>query len=487
MSLISISHLTFGYDGGELLFDDVSLSLDTEWSLGLVGRNGRGKTTLLRLLAGELPHGGSISLPAPAAVFPRPVPRPDLPALEAVGGEEWRLRREAGRLGLSEAALEQPFGTLSGGQRTRLLLAALFAGEEGYPLLDEPTDHLDAPARRQVANYLRQKRGFLLVSHDRALLDACTDHTLAVTRTGLELCRGSFSVWQENEGRREQRERVRDEVLRRDIRQLKAAAEQTRRNADRLERAKIGHTPKGGVKSGMRPYLGEKSRKLQQQRKNLEQRQRRALEEAQGLLRNAEEAGTLKLAPLSAPGVLLRLEELELYRGGRKVCGPLRLEVRSGDRVALDGANGRGKTTLLRLLAGEDIAHTGRVTLGRGVTLSYVPQDCGLLTGSLSRFAREGNVPEPVFRAVLRKLGFERWQLDVELEALSAGQKKKAALARSLCQPAHLYLWDEPLNFVDVLSRGQVEELILSARPTLLFVEHDRAFRERIATQSLTF
>lgn len=155
--------------------------------------------------------------------------------------------------------------------------------------------------------------------------------------------------------------------------------------------------------------------------------------------------------------------------------------------TALTGPSGLGKTTLLRLLAGEDIAHTGRVTLGRGVTLSYVPQDCGLLTGSLSRFAREGNVPEPVFRAVLRKLGFERWQLDVELEALSAGQKKKAALARSLCQPAHLYLWDEPLNFVDVLSRGQVEELILSARPTLLFVEHDRAFRERIATQSLTF
>ena len=156
-----------------------------------------------------------------------------------------------------------------------------------------------------------------------------------------------------------------------------------------------------------------------------------------------------------------------------------------GERVALIGRNGSGKSSLLKLITGEGLAHTGMVRLASGITLSVVPQDTGFLQGSLKEYAREQRLEEPLFFSILRKMGFPRVQLEKEMQSFSAGQKKKVLLASSLCRPAHLYLWDEPLNFIDVLSRIQIEQLILQYQPTLLFVEHDAAFLENIATKTV--
>ena len=201
MSQITISHLSFTYDGDYTpVFQDLDLRLDTGWKLGLVGRNGRGKTTLLKLLAGEAEGRGTISRPVPCLRWPRPVSDPMRPVrallLEETPPEEaWRLDWELSKLGLEGEVLDRPFAALSGGEQTRALLAALFLREDAYPMIDEPTNHLDAQGRALVADYLRGlDRGFLLVSHDRAFLDRCTDHTLALNRTGPELIRGSFSV-----------------------------------------------------------------------------------------------------------------------------------------------------------------------------------------------------------------------------------------------------------------------------------------------------
>ena len=117
--------------------------------------------------------------------------------------------------------------------------------------------------------------------------------------------------------------------------------------------------------------------------------------------------------------------------------------------------------------------------------MRFWPQRTDFLSGGLSDFAARSGIDESLFKAILRKLDFSREQFDKDLETYSEGQKKKVLLAKSLCQPAHLYVWDEPLNFIDVLSRVQIEDLLLASRPTLLFVEHDRAFRERIATKEI--
>ena len=192
----------------------------------------------------------------------------------------------------------------------------------------------------------------------------------------------------------------------------------------------------------------------------------------------------LKLSPLTHHARrLVSCSELDLWYGDRKVCGPLRFAVEQGERAALEGRNGSGKSSLLKLLMGQEIRHGGELSLAPGLQVSYVPQDASFLRGSLGDFILERGIGESLFKAILRKLGFSREQFGRNLEDFSGGQKKKALIAASLCEQAHLYVWDEPLNFVDIDSRLQIEELLRNFAPTMIFVEHDRAFQEAVATK----
>lgn len=489
MSMIQITNLSFSYEGGgDPIFEGVSFHMDTAWRLGLIGRNGRGKTTLLRLLLGELPYEGSITASVPFAYFPYPVEdRGQLAGglLEELcpGAADWEIRRELGLLQVDEEVLERPFDTLSGGEQTKVLLAALFLGEERFLLLDEPTNHLDATARDAVADYLRRKQGFIVVSHDRALLDRCTDHIVSLNKADIQVQRGTYSTWREARERQDQFELAEQEKLRGEVKRLEAAGRRNESWSDRLEATKYG-SRNGGLRPD-RGFIGHKSAKMMKRAKVIESRQRRALEEAEGLVKNWEREQTLKLSPLTHHAkTLLELRRVTVEYGGVPVCGPVDLTVNGGDRIALQGKNGSGKSSLLKLIGGEPIAHGGMMEAASGLKLSYVPQDSRHLHGPLRAYAREQE-DETLFLTILRKLGFDRAQLEGELSDLSDGQKKKVLLAGSLCQKAHLYLWDEPLNFIDISSRLQIEALILSHRPTLLFVEHDTAFCTAIATKQL--
>ena len=137
----------------------------------------------------------------------------------------------------------------------------------------------------------------------------------------------------------------------------------------------------------------------------------------------------------------------------------------------------------MKLILGEDIPHTGQVWTAGGLVISYISQDTSYLSGTLSELAVKYGISEPLLFTVLRKLGLERAQFEKRIEDYSEGQKKKVLLAKSLCEPAHLFLWDEPLNFIDIFSRMQLEDLLLTFQPAMLFIEHDRAFREKIATR----
>ena len=488
MSQITIQNLHFTYDGDHTpIFENLNLQLDTNWKLGLVGRNGRGKTTLLRLLAGELVGQGTVSLRQRCLRWPRPVASPSLRTLDVLlegvqPGEEWRLNWGLSKLGLEEAVLDRPFATLSGGEQTRTLLAALFLDAGAYPMIDEPTNHLDGPGRALVSDYLRGlDRGFLLVSHDRTFLDSCVDHILALNPTGPELVRGTFSSWFRDKEDRDRGEAARNEKLKREIRRLEQAAADRRQKADAVERAKTGISQNGVVKHGLRPYLGEKSRKGQQQRKNIERRADRAIQEKSALLKDIERADSLKLAPLPFHSDKL-LEARELSAAYPGVTGsPASFTLRQGDRLCLDGGNGSGKTSLLRLILGEEVPHTGALFRASGLIISYVPQKADHLRGGLLDWVEGQGVDRTQFLTVLRKLDFSRALFERDMAGYSAGQQKKVLLAASLCQSAHLYLWDEPLNYIDLFSRMQIEQLLLQFRPTLLFVEHDQAFRAKIA------
>ena len=137
------------------------------------------------------------------------------------------------------------------------------------------------------------------------------------------------------------------------------------------------------------------------------------------------------------------------------------------------------------MLVGEHIEHSGTVSIGSGLVVSYVQQDTSDLECSLSKFAETNNIEESLFKAILRKLDFPRIQFEKKMEDFSAGQKKKVLLAKSLCEQAHLYVWDEPMNYIDIYSRMQIKKLIKEFMPTMIFVEHDSAFRNNIATKSI--
>lgn len=490
--LIDVTNLTFAYPGSfDNVFENVSFQMDTDWRLGFTGRNGRGKTTFLRCLMGELEYSGAINAPGLRfEYFPVRAEELSAPTLEALmrsapGAEEWRLLRELTKLGIGEELLDRPLGTLSGGERTRAAMAALFAAEDVFPLIDEPTNHLDMAARETVGEYLAKKRGFILVSHDRALLDRCTDHTLSVNLTNIEVTRGPFSVWWEQKRLRDQWELAENEKLRGEIGRLTEAARTRAEWSDRAERSKVGidRTKVDNIK-GWAPYKGVKAAKQQKRAKAMEERRERAVEEKSKLLHNIERDEELKLSPLvHRAGSVASLRDVSVSYGERAVVRGVTFEVLSGERVALMGPNGSGKTSVLKLILGKDIPHTGIVRTPSDLKVSYVSQDTSGLRGTLREYAEEYGVDRSIFQSVLRKFGFERAQFEKPLEDWSMGQKKKALLARSLCQQAHLYIWDEPLNYVDVISRMQIQELLQKYTPTMLFVEHDRAFLEAAATR----
>lgn len=490
MSVIDVSDLTFAYDGSpDLIFDHVSFQIDTNWKTGFTGRNGRGKTTLLRLLQGKYPYSGTISASVGFEYFPYEAADPARTGLETVGkiapeAEDWQIRRELGLLGLAEGVLDQPLSTLSNGERTKVLLAAMFLKENAFLLIDEPTNHLDQEGREQLGSYLARKRGFLIVSHDRAFLDRCADHILAINRTGFEIQRGNFSSWWENRQRQDAFEQARQEKLQKDISRLTESARRASAWSDRTEKSKFG-VDKTGAKTADRGFVSHRAAKMMQRSKAIQRRREEAAEEKGRLLLDLERQETLTVTPLPCrPGTrLAQFRDVAVRYDGRTVCRDITFEVTAGERIALQGGNGSGKSSLLKLLTGEDIPHSGTVETMSGLVISCVSQSTDHLRGSLEAFARERNLDGSRFRTILRKLDFPREQFERDLSAYSSGQKKKVLLAASLCDRAHLYVWDEPLNFIDVISRMQVEELLTACRPTLLFVEHDACFCEKIATR----
>ena len=538
MSTIICRRLSFGYPGSEdNVFQDLDLVIDTDWRCALVGRNGRGKTTLLRLIHGELvPDRGSLERGQPTAYFPRPVEDPDLPVRDVVKDASGPFRRwetemselleegsdealarygqvldafeesggysiEAGiemelnALGIDESFWQRPFSSLSGGEQTRCLLASLFASGSNtharsfapaklptrpqgraFALIDEPTNHLDADGRRLLAAYLGSKTGFLLVSHDRAFLDACCDHVVALNRDTVDVERTSFSAWRERFRQRLDGQRARNAELKHDIARHTRTAADRRAGALKRESDKAPHTDKGFI---------SRRAKLQMRRAlAAERRAARAADELRGTLADVEKDRQLKLPDSRhRTGTLVVANDLTLWRGEKPVFAKLSFTVSPGDRVAVVGPNGSGKTSLLDQIEHAPYRHTGSLARPGHVSVARTFQNPQWTSGSLRDRLREAGFDESRFRQITAVLGIRGRVLDGRIEDLSHGQQKKIDLARAFLANAHLLLWDEPLNFIDIDAREQIEEVLLRDKPTVVFVEHDAAFVDRVATQ----
>lgn len=506
MAQIQVTDLTFSYDGSaDEIFKGVSFNLDTDWKLGLIGRNGKGKTTLLNLFMGRYEYRGSIKSGASFDYFPYRVTDSDLSENAAELVEKWKPNTELwqvliqmNELKMDPECLYRPFETLSFGERTRVMLAVLFAAENEFLLIDEPTNHLDTQARTIVMEYLASKKGFILVSHDRELLDRVCDHVLVLNRTTIEVQTGNFSSWWENKEKKDAFRQAENEKHRKEIGKLKAAADRTNRWADKNENSKIGFDPvKEHDRSiNARTFIGTKTKKMQARVKSYEQRIDREIEEKEGLLQDIEKVSDLKIQPLRFhKEVLVSANNLSLrYEGAEKeLFSGLRFQIKRGERIILSGENGCGKSSILKAImqrkahrdkgAESGLIISGELEVASGMIVSYVNQDTSFLSGSLRKYCESKSLNESLFLAVLRQLDFGREQFVKNMEDFSEGQKKKVLIAASLITPAHLYIWDEPLNFVDVFSRMQIEKLILQYEPTMLLVEHDVRFQEKVGTK----
>ena len=200
MSLINVKNLTFGYEGSlKNVFEDVSFQIDTQWKLGLIGRNGRGKTTFLKLLLGSYEYKGTISKVVDFDYFPFEVKNKEKMAIEIVNeiaphAEDWETIKELNLLHTQADILYRAFSSLSGGEQIKILLVSLFLKGNNFLLIDEPTNHLDLETRKNVMEYLKHKNGFILVSHDRILLDEVVDHIISINRTDITIEKGNKSI-----------------------------------------------------------------------------------------------------------------------------------------------------------------------------------------------------------------------------------------------------------------------------------------------------
>lgn len=488
MSLISINNLTFGYDGSyNNIFENVSFNIDTDWKLGLIGRNGKGKTTFLNLLQDKYEYKGTISKNVDVDYFPFEVKDKEKLAIEIVNDivpnvQDWEIIKELNLLNTDVEILYRKFNLLSGGEQEKILLISLFLKGNNFLLIDEPTNHLDIETRNNLINYLERKKGFIVVSHDRNFLDKIVDHIISINNTNIEIQKGNFSSWKANKDKQDNFEMVQNEKLSKDINRLEVASRNTAKWSNEVERSK--YKTNNSEKTIDRGYLGHKSAKMMKKSKVMEQRIQKAIDEKTNLLKNIDRNDTLKIIPLTSNKTpLISVNKLQIKYNNESIFKPISFEVNSGDRIAIIGKNGVGKSSVLKLILGQNIQYDGEINIANNIKTSYVSQSTEYLKGSLKDFLYNNEIDESIFKAMLVKMGLSQSDFDTNIQDMSEGQKKKVLIAKSISEQANIYIWDEPLNYIDILTREQIEDAILKYKPTLIFVEHDETFIEKVATK----
>ncbi|WP_338080207.1 ribosomal protection-like ABC-F family protein [Companilactobacillus mishanensis] len=495
LGTIQINNLSFKYDQMvDNLFNNINLSIDESWKLGLIGRNGRGKTTLLNILLGNLEYQGQVVSNLNFHYYPQPVPDMSKTTKEIVleisglaDYDIWRVETELEKLQVSLDILDQQFETLSPGERTKVLLAVLFIDDDGFQLIDEPTNHLDIDGRKLVSDYLKTKKGFIVISHDRNFLNKIIDHVISINRNDIDVYKGNFDTWEHEKNLQDTYEADQKRQLTKDINKLHDSAvkkENWSRQTEKGKKKNISMDKHANLDKG---FIGAKSAKMMKKAKSMQHRVDDSLNTKKTLLKNIEidDPISLNYAEISHLKNLIEVNDLLLKN--RNVETPkVSFKLPRNHVLALMGRNGIGKTTIFKQILGiaQPFECSGSIVVPSSVKISYLAQEYDL-HGTIRELAERKQVePEMVF-SNLRKLGFERELFDNNIEEMSQGQKRKVALAVSLSEQANLYLWDEPFNYLDVITRDQIVDAIHKQHPTMLIIDHDLGLIDEIADQKL--
>lgn len=307
---------------------------------------------------------------------------------------------------------------------------------------------------------------------------------MSINRRNIEIQKGNYSSWQYNKDLKDNFELSQNAKLKKDIKRLSEAADKVSKWSESSEKSKFGTR-----NSGLRPdrgYIGHKSAKMMSRSLNIKERVEKSLNEKSELLKNYEETEDLKISVSDFyANRILALDNIYVKYNGKTICSGISFDINRGEKVVLQGRNGCGKSSILKLICGDNIDYDGNLYKSAQLKISYIPQDVSDLHGTIEDFALKRNIDLSQLLTILKKLGFDRKHFLKDIGSFSEGQKKKTAVAASFCTPAHIYIWDEPLNYIDIISRIQIENAVMKYSPTLLLVEHDEAFCEKLPIKQL--
>ncbi len=515
--MISLDNLTVSY-GGWTLFDNISFLINPKDRIGLVGKNGAGKTTLLRLIMGEqLPTSGAVTINGECTLgyLPQTMRVHDTTTLVEETGKAFEevLRLEAEivcltdeiatrddyeseayaellhrlneaqdlyqmlggetrdadiektllGLGFKRSDFDRPTAEFSGGWRMRIELAKLLLRRPSIFLLDEPTNHLDIESIQWLEEYLKNYNGaVLLISHDRAFLDNVTTRTVELSLGKITDYKVPYSKYV---------------VLRAERREQQLAAYE---NQQRM----IEKTEEFIEKFRYKPT---KSNQVQSRIKQLERLDRLEIEEEDLSHLN------IKFPPAPRSGqIVAEIKEAGMSFGAKHVFSGADFTIEKGDRIALVGRNGEGKTTLARMLIGQLVPTEGSIRLGANVNIGYYAQNQDdLMDGEFTVYDTLDRVAVGDIRTRLRDiLGaflFRGEDIDKKVKVLSGGERARLAMARMMLEPRNLLVLDEPTNHMDMRSKDILKEAILKYDGTVVVVSHDREFLDGMVDKVYEF
>lgn len=531
--MLSVNRVSKSY-GLHTLFEEVTFSLQAVERLGLVGLNGCGKTTLLRVILGlEQADGGSIRfvpgvrvgylaqgfefetgetiegfldrmLPGLggasdrlAFLAERLAQQPEVLeiqlAYDAALGEVQRAAEYAGfsqevltKLGLNELSPDMSAAHLSGGQKTRLALAGVLLSDPQMLVLDEPTNHLDLDMLEWLEGWLGQfEGGMLVVSHDRVFLDRIATSILELDAAAkrVKVYVGGYSHYLEAKVDELERQWQAYSDQQEEIARLRMAAMAVRSRARFHKGGKADPSKTDGLSAG---FFADRSLETVRRAKTIEKRVEHLLTD--GRVERPQKEARLRMTfnHLSPSGRdVAVLEHLTVGYEGAALLQDLNLTIRYGQRVALAGPNGCGKTTLLRTITGEIKPLTGEVQIGSGVKIGFMAQEQEGLDGNPNAFEtirRTTALPESQIRSFLARYLFRGDEVFTPVEKLSHGERARLLLAAFAARGCNFLLLDEPVNHLDIPSRNRFEEVLNTFEGTVLAVTHDRYFIQSFAT-----
>ncbi|MBQ3935288.1 MAG: ABC-F family ATP-binding cassette domain-containing protein [Clostridia bacterium] len=507
MSILTCDNV--GYDLGiRTILSDITFSVESGAKVGVIGVNGAGKTTLLSILTNaKEPTSGRVYLQKNTTigcleqinddkVFEKDIlgtaleAFSDLTAMEKAledlrtqagagdvrtigrftdlqdrflrsGGNEYMAKTQSllRKFGFRDEEFHSPASVLSGGQKTKLLLARLLLSEPDVMLLDEPTNHLDIAAIEWLEQYIRNsKKTFLIVSHDRFFLDRVTTDTLEIEHGNALMYKGGYSLFKEKKRQMREAQQKHYEIQQREIARIEAFI------------------------ANQRKWNRERNIIAAESREKALARMVRVAKPA-----DAPRGVTFRIAPSSA-----RSKDVLSVRGLRKSFGrehlfsSLSFEMHLGDRLFVLGPNGTGKSTLLRILTGRENADGGQFELGYSQTIGYYDQEQQLLDSSntvleelWSVYAEKGMSE---IRNMLATFGFRGDDVYKSVSVLSGGERARLSIAKMISCGVSLLILDEPTNHLDIDSRETLEEALKAYDGTVLVVSHDRYFIKELAT-----